>query len=159
MQYDMIYMGSSQYLVDDFKSCMMKNFEMTDLRLLRYLLGLEVRQGEDGIFVSQEKYAVDLVKKFNMLNCEVAATPMNMNEKLKRGDGTELADERLFRSVVGGLNYLTHSRPDITFPVTAASRVLHNPTRQHLGAAKRILPYIAGTVNFGIWYTKVAISD
>lgn len=82
---DMIYMGSSQSLVDDFKSSMMKIFEMTDLGLLRYFLGLEVKQGEDGIFVCQEKYATDLLKRFNMTNCEVAATPMNINEKLQRG--------------------------------------------------------------------------
>ncbi|XP_074299655.1 secreted RxLR effector protein 161-like [Silene latifolia] len=80
---------------------------------------------------------------------------MNINEKLKRQDGTEQADGRMYRSLVGGLNYLTHTRPDIAFPVSVVSRYMHNPTRQHFGAAKRILRYVAGTVNFGIWYTKV----
>ena len=88
--------------------------------------------------------------------CEVAATPMNTNEKLKCDDGTENADARLFRSIVGGLNYLTHTRPDICFAVNVVSRYMHCPTKQHLGAAKRILRYVAGTVNFGLWYCHVS---
>lgn len=150
---DMIYMGSSE-LVNDFKSSMMKNFEMTDLGLLQYFLGIEVIQGEEGIFASQKKYAADLVKKFNMSNCEKALTPMNINEKLQREDGTEQADARLYRSLVGGLNYLTHTRPDIAFSVSVVSRYMHNPTKQHFGAAKRILRYVAGTIDYGMWYSS-----
>ena len=63
---DIIYMGSSNSLIADFKACMMKTFEMTDLGLLHYFLGLEVKQGADGIFVSQQKYAMDLLKRHNM---------------------------------------------------------------------------------------------
>lgn len=153
---DMIYFGSSSSLIDGFKSEMMRNFEMTDLGLLKYVLGLEVIQGEDGIFISQKKHAEDLLKRFNMMSCEAAITPMNINEKLQREDGTEKANPRLFRSLVGGLNYLTHTRPDISFSVGVVSRFLHSPTKQHFGAAKRILCYIAGTVDFGIWYSDVA---
>ena len=152
---DMIYMGSSRALIDEFKSCMMNKFEMSDLGLLQYFLGLEVLQKEDGIFVCQKKYAADLLKRFHTSNCEVEATPMNPNEKLQLKDGTRKADGRFFRSLVGGLNYLTHTRPDIAFPVSYVSRYMHSPTKQHLGAAKRILHYIAGTKNFGIWYTNV----
>ncbi|KAK2981110.1 hypothetical protein RJ640_021164 [Escallonia rubra] len=121
-----------------------------------YFLGLEVKQGKDGIFISQKKYATDLLKKFNMLNCKVAATPMNVNEKLKIEDGTQSTDGRFFRSLVGGLIYLTHTRPDIAFSVGVVSRFMHNPTAHHLGAAKRILRYIAGTRDFGLWYSQVS---
>lgn len=152
---DIIYLGSSQSLIDDFKSCMMRTFEMTDLGLLKYFLGLEVLQSKEGIFVCQKKYAVDMLKRFNMANCETSATPMNINEKLQCEDGTEKANPSVFRSMVGGLNYLTHTRPDISFSVSAVSRFLHSPTKQHLGAAKRILRYVAGTVNYGIWYSRV----
>lgn len=151
---DMIYMGSSESLVNDFKSSIMKNFEMTDLGLLQCFLGIEVIQGEDGIFATQKKYVVDLVKKFNMSNCEKALTPMNINEKLQREDGTEQADARIYRSLVGGLNYLTHTRPDIAFSVSVVSRYMHNPTKQHFGAAKKILRYVAGTVDYGVWYSN-----
>ncbi|XP_074300477.1 secreted RxLR effector protein 161-like [Silene latifolia] len=80
---------------------------------------------------------------------------MNVNEKLQREDGTGPADGKLYRSIVGGLNYLTHTRPDIAFPVSVVSRYMHNPTKQHFGAAKRILRYVASSLNFGIWYTTV----
>lgn len=151
---DMIYIGSSKSLVNDFKSSMMRNFEMSNLGLLKYFLGLEVIQDKDGIFISQKKYAEDLLKKFQMMNCEVATTPMNINEKLQRADGTEKANPKLFRSLVGGLNYLTHTRPDIAFSVSVVSRFLQSPTKQHFGAAKRVLRYVAGTTDFGIWYSK-----
>ncbi|XP_074289333.1 secreted RxLR effector protein 161-like [Silene latifolia] len=91
-----------------------------------------------------------------MTNCEIAATPMNVNEKLQRDDGTGHANGKLHMSLVGGLNYLTHTRPDIAFPVSVVSRYMHNPTKQHLGAAKRILRYVAGTMRYGVWYTRVA---
>ncbi|KAK9665921.1 hypothetical protein RND81_14G146000 [Saponaria officinalis] len=152
-------MGSSESLVEAFKSSMKSQFEMTDLGALKYFLGLEINQSADGIFLCQEKYPTDMLKKFNMSNCEAATTPMNVNEKLQREDGTGPADGKLYRSIVGGLNYLTHTRPDISFPVSVVSRYMHKPTKQHLGAAKRILRYVAGSLNAGIWYTKVSDSN
>ncbi|CAH9119565.1 unnamed protein product [Cuscuta europaea] len=142
-------------MLDGFKSARTKEFEMTDLGMLRYFLGLEVRQDCNGIFLCQKKYAMDLLKRFHMENCEAAKTPMNTNEKLQKSDGTEKADATLYRSMVGGLNYLTHSRPDITLSVRIVSRYMHNPTKQHLGAVKRIMKYISGTLEYGIQYTRV----
>ncbi|XP_074590043.1 secreted RxLR effector protein 161-like [Curcuma longa] len=133
----------------------MEKFEMSDMGLLHYFLGLEVKQGVDGIFISQRKYATDLLKRFSLFNCNPATTPMNTNEKLQLEDGSEKANAKYFRSLVGGLIYLTHTRPDIAFSVGVISRFMQNPTKHHLGAAKRILRYIAGTVDYGIWYTKV----
>lgn len=98
-------MGSSSSLIDEFKMCMKNKFEMSDLGLLHYFLGLEVKQVEDEVFFSQRKYATDLLKRFNMLNCKVAATPLNLNEKLQLDDGTEQANCSYFRSLVGGLIY------------------------------------------------------
>ncbi|GJR77080.1 retrovirus-related pol polyprotein from transposon TNT 1-94 [Tanacetum coccineum] len=153
---DMIYMGSSQKLVSEFKSCMMSEFEMSDLGNLKYFLGLEVKQADDGIFVSQRKYAKDLLSKFGMQNCNGEATPMNPGEKLQQDDGTEFADPSYYRSLVGGLNYLTNTRPDIMFSVSVLSRYLHMPTMHHLGAATRVLRYVAETYDFGIWYSRAA---
>ena len=152
----MIYMGSCESIVAEFKARMMNKFEMSYLGLLHYFLGLEVKEGIDGIFILQRKYAMDLFKKFNMVNYKVAATPMNVNEKLNRDDGAKLANATFFRSLVGGLNYLSHTRPNIAFPVGVFSRFMHNPSKLHLGAAKRVLRYVAGTVEFGIWYSKVS---
>lgn len=153
---DIIYMSSSDFLVADFKSNMMKKFEMSDMGLLHYFLGLEVKQGVDGIFISQRKYATDLLKRSSLLNCNPAPTPMNINEKLQLKDGSDKANEKSFRSLVGGLIFLTHTRPDIAFSIGVISRFMQNPTKHHLGAAKRILRYVAGTINYGIWYTPVS---
>ncbi|XP_059281235.1 uncharacterized mitochondrial protein AtMg00810-like [Lycium ferocissimum] len=81
---------------------------------------------------------------------------MNINEKLQRADGTEKANSRLFRSLVGGLNYLTHTRPDIAFSVSVVSRFLQSPPKQNFGVAKRILRDVAGIIDFGNWYSKAS---
>ncbi|KAL4182659.1 hypothetical protein AMTRI_Chr11g94310 [Amborella trichopoda] len=80
---------------------------------------------------------------------------MNTSEKLTVDDGMTKANEKLFRSIVGGLMYLTHTCPDIMFPVSLVSRFMHNPSVRHLGAAKRILRYIRATSNYGIWYKPI----
>ena len=89
---------------------MMNKFEMKNLGLLHYFLGIEVKQGEDGNFISQRKYVVDLLKRFNMLDCKVVGTPMNVNEKLQLVDGTKKADGSYFQSLVGGLINMTQTR-------------------------------------------------
>lgn len=86
----------------------MHNFEMSDLGFLHYFLGIEVIQDSNGIFISQRKYASDLLKRCGMSNCAPARTPMNHNEMLILIDGVEKADEIFFRSMVGGLIFLSH---------------------------------------------------
>uniref|UniRef100_A0A3Q7GFS2 Reverse transcriptase Ty1/copia-type domain-containing protein n=1 Tax=Solanum lycopersicum TaxID=4081 RepID=A0A3Q7GFS2_SOLLC len=81
--------------------------------VINYFLGIEFHQTEDEIFISQRKYAKDLLIKFGLVNCKPGATPMNIGEKLQLHGGTEMDDVRSFRSMVGGLTYLTHTRPDI----------------------------------------------
>ena len=109
---------------------------------------------EGGIFITQRKYAKDMLNKFNMSNCKWSTTPMNMNEKLQMEDGSLAADGSMFRSLVGGLIYLTRTRPDIAFLVGVVSRFMHNPSQHHLGAVKRILKYVAGTTDLGILYKQ-----
>lgn len=151
---DLIYTGTTAKLVEEFKYSMMKEYEMTDLGLMKYFLGIQVKQSENGIFISQEKYVEDLLKKFNMLNCKPVATPMAMNEKFSKYDGASKADATIFRSLVGSLIYLTNTRPDIVHAVSIISRFMSDPSNLHFCAAKRILRYIKGTKNFGINYAK-----
>ena len=103
----------------------------------------------------KRKYAIDFLNRFNMLNCKSTPTPINANEKLVVDDGTGMSSARYYRSIVGGLNYLSHSRPDIAYVVSVVSRFMHGPTKHHLGATKRIMRYVAETIDFGIWYTNV----
>uniref|UniRef100_A0A3Q7I494 Reverse transcriptase Ty1/copia-type domain-containing protein n=1 Tax=Solanum lycopersicum TaxID=4081 RepID=A0A3Q7I494_SOLLC len=139
-------MGSCKTLVAEFKSFMMKEFEMSDLGVLQYFLGLQKMV----YFVSQTKYAKNLLFKFGMHNCKAAVTPMNAHEKFQLKMATDLADPSHYRSLIGGLNYLTHTRPDIMFSAYTWSY------QQHLGAVRRVLRYVAGTVDFGTWYSKDA---
>ena len=84
----MIYMSLSSFFVKQFHENMSKEFEMSNLVLLHYFLGIEVKPVEDGIFISQKKYAIDQLKSFHMSNYKIASTPMNLNEKLQVEDGT-----------------------------------------------------------------------
>ena len=136
---DIVYMASSQQMVEDFRHSMMKSFEMTDLGLLHYFLGLEIKQNEVGIFFCQQNYAYNRLKKFNMTECKKTATPMNTGEKFYVHDGSGEADARLYRSLIGELIYLTHTRPDISHSVGVLSRFMQTPSKQHLGAARRVL--------------------
>lgn len=152
---DIVYMGSSQEMLLDFKGTMMKVFEMSDLGLLRYFLGLEVKQGKDSVFVSQKKYAENFLCKYNMLACKSVPSPMNPNEKLSLGDGSGDADAKKYRKMVGSLLYLTHTRPDLMYSVSVVSRYMHHPSMHHLGAVKRIMHHIANTIDFGLLYERI----
>lgn len=106
------------------------------------------------IFLHQRKYARDLLLRFGLRYCKASPTPMNANEKLQFEDGTSATNPSFYRSLIGGLNYLTRTRPDVMFSMSMLSRYMHNPTKQYLGADKRVRRYIAGTIEFGIWYAK-----
>lgn len=142
--------------IDDFKTAMKTKFDMTDLGLMKYFLGIEITQSEDGIFIFQSKYAKDLLRRFNMVNYKLAATPMAIGTKLSKKDQGSSVDPNLYKKLVGCLMYLTTSRPDIMFSISLVSRFMESPMSTHWQAGKRILRYIAGTTNFGILYTSVS---
>jgi len=105
---DLIYTGTNHKIIGEFKQTMMAEFEMTYLGLMKYFLGMQVKQSSGNIFIFQEKYAEDL-KKFNMLDYKPLPTPMATNEKLSKNDGKEKVDESIYRSLVGSLIYLTNT--------------------------------------------------
>ncbi|KAA0060394.1 retrovirus-related pol polyprotein from transposon tnt 1-94 [Cucumis melo var. makuwa] len=86
-----------------------------------------------------------------MDNCKPATTPMNLNEKLQQNDGAEIVNARWFRSLVGGLIYLTHTHPDISYSIGMISKFMQCPSRDHFRAAKRVMRYITRTIEYGIW--------
>ncbi|CAL2268742.1 unnamed protein product [Prunus armeniaca] len=137
-----------------FKKNMMKEYEMTDLGTMRYFLGIQVQQSDEGIFISQEKYAENLLKKFKMLKSKPMDTPMAINLKLTSNDGAPKFDASIYRTVVGSLIYLTNTRPDIVHVVSVVSRFMSDPSNHHFVAVKRILRYIQGTKGYGIRYTQ-----
>ncbi|KAG6493852.1 hypothetical protein ZIOFF_048855 [Zingiber officinale] len=156
---DVIYTGTDIKMVEDFKLAMMKKFEMSNLGLMRYFLGFQVKQSSGEIFISQEKYVEDLLKKFQMLSCKPVPTPMALNEKLQQEDDSKMADEKLYRSLVGSLIYLTNTRPDIVQPVSVLSRFMSKPSKVHYAAAKRVLRFLQGTMKHGLRYVKESNND
>lgn len=153
---DIIYVGSSQSQVEDFKQDMMSTFEMTDLGLLHYFLGLEIMRSKGCVFVSQKRYAMDFLNKYNMQHLNAASTPMDINEKLQLEDGSGETDGKRYHGMVGSLIYLSHSPPDIFYSVGVVSRFMNNPSKLHAAAVKRIMRYIAGTTEYGLLYEKVS---
>uniref|UniRef100_A0A2N9G770 Integrase catalytic domain-containing protein n=1 Tax=Fagus sylvatica TaxID=28930 RepID=A0A2N9G770_FAGSY len=145
--------GNNPSMFEDFKNAMAREFEMTDLGLMAYYLGIEVKQTEEGIFISQEGYAKEILKKFEMLDCKPVSTPVECGVKLSRHDEEENVNPTLFKSLVGSLRYLTCTRPDILYGVGLVSRYMEAPTMTHLKTAKRILRYVKGTLDFGLLYS------
>eukprot|EP00253_Pinus_taeda_P019723 PITA_19723 len=121
---------------------MKKEFEMTDMGLLRYFLGIEIDQNENGIFISQERYVNEVLERFHMQECKARITPTVMGLKLSKEDSSKDFDPSLYKSIVGSLMYLTGTRPDIMYAVSLISRFMERPKEAHWQAAKRILRYV-----------------
>ncbi|GJT31786.1 hypothetical protein Tco_0922205 [Tanacetum coccineum] len=121
---------------------------------LTFFLGLQVNQKEDGIFISQDKYVGEILKKFGFSSIRTASTPMETNKALTKDEDCEYVDVHLYRSMIGSLMYLTSSRPDIMFLVCACSRFQVHPKVSHLNEVKRIFRYLKGQPKLGLWYPK-----
>jgi hypothetical protein len=123
---------------------------------LHYFLGIEVNKLKDGIILSQDKYACDLLKRAGMMECKPASMPLAIGGKLMAHSGTQLgsADAIEYRSIVGALQYLTLTRPDLAFAVNKVCQFLHTPTDEHWAAVKRILRYVKGCTKVGLKITK-----
>jgi histone deacetylase 1/2 len=130
------------------------DFALKDLSDLHFFLGIEVKMSSNGVVLTQEKYAMDLLKKVGMLQCTTCPTPLSITEKLSLTDGESLGteDSTNYRSIVGALQYLTLTRPDLAFLVNKVCQYLHAPTTAHWTAVKRILRYIRGTVKVGLTF-------
>ena len=151
---DIIFGSTSNSEVQIFVKQMQQEFEMSMVGELTYFLGLQVRQTDEGTFVSQSKYARNLVKKFGLENSKHTNTPMSTTLKLTRDENGVKVDPTLYRSMIGSLLYLTASRPDICYSVGVCARYQGNPMESHVTAVKRIIRYVNSTVDFGIWFSK-----
>ncbi|GKE95108.1 uncharacterized mitochondrial protein-like protein, partial [Tanacetum coccineum] len=129
-------------------------FQMSSMGELTFFLGLQVKQKEDGIFLSQDKYVTEILKKFGFTNVKTASTPMETQKPLLKDEDGEEVDVHLYRSMIGSLMYLTSLRPDIMFEVCACARYQVNPKVSHLHTVKRIFRYLKGQPKLGLWYPK-----
>ena len=128
-------------------------FEMKDLGLLHYFLGLEVWQKPGEIILSQGKYTVEILQKFGMTECKTMVTPMDANLKKLASSDSQMVDPTMYRQLIGSLMYLVNTRPDICFAVSTLSQFMVEPRHEHWIAAKHVLRYLKGTVGYGLRYT------
>ncbi|GJY40233.1 putative ribonuclease H-like domain-containing protein [Tanacetum coccineum] len=151
---NIIFGSTKQSMCTEFEEVMRKRFQMSSMGELTLFLGLQVKQQPDGIFISQDKYVDDILKKFDFCSIKTATTPIKSNKPLvKDEDGVEV-DVHEYRSMIGSLMYLTASRPDIMFAVCACARFQVTPKASHLHAVKRIFRYLKHQPKLGLWYPR-----
>nr|CAN62460.1 hypothetical protein VITISV_035911 [Vitis vinifera] len=138
----------------NFSKCMHSEFEMSMMGELNFFLGLQIKQLKEGTFINQAKYIKDLLKRFNMEEAKVMKTPMSSSIKLDMDERGKSIDSTMYRGMIGSLLYLTASRPDFMYSVCLCARFQSCPKESHLSAVKRILRYLKGTMNIGLWYPK-----
>ena len=134
---------------------MTNRFEMSMMGEMSYFLGLQVKQLPEGFFLSQTKYAKDLLSKFDLKeNTKAKKVPMCPSAKIELESSEPDFDISKYRSIIGSLLYLTAKRPDIAFAVGLCARFQAAPKQNHYLAAMNILKYIKGTMDVGLWYAK-----
>ncbi|GJR49120.1 putative ribonuclease H-like domain-containing protein [Tanacetum coccineum] len=151
---DIIFGSTKKSLCTEFEQMMHKRFQMSSMGELTFFLGLQVQQKEDGIFISQDKYVADILKKFDFVTVKTASTPIETNKALIKDEEAENVDVHLYRSMIRSLMYLTASRPDIMFSVCACARFQVTPKTSHLHVVKRIFRYLKGQPKLGLWYPR-----
>jgi hypothetical protein len=146
---DLMITGSSSKDINQFKREMAKVFKMSDLGLLHYYLGIEIKQGQEGVSLCQGAYAAKILEKTGLADCNSCQVPMEPRLKLSKESDQPGVDQTEYMSIVGCLRYLVNTRPGIAFVVGYVSRFLENP-KDHMTAVKHIVRYVAGTKNWGL---------
>ncbi|GJU18563.1 putative ribonuclease H-like domain-containing protein [Tanacetum coccineum] len=119
---DIIFRSTKKYLCVEFKKMMQKRFQISSMGELTFFLGLQVKQKYDGIFINQDKYVADILKKFNFVTVNTISTLIETNKALLKDEEVEDVDVHLYRLMIGSLMYLTASRPEIIYVVCAYAR-------------------------------------
>ncbi|KAM7499356.1 hypothetical protein LguiA_023770 [Lonicera macranthoides] len=151
---DMVLTGNDPQEQQALKKLLSQEFEMKDLGDLKYFLGIEVSRSSKGIFLSQRKYALDLLSETGMLACQPSETPMEEGLKLELETDQVPVDKGRYQRLVGRLMYLAHTRPDISYALSIVSQFLHNPGEKHMQAVMRIISYLKATPGKGILFQK-----
>ncbi|PRQ57648.1 putative RNA-directed DNA polymerase [Rosa chinensis] len=150
---DIVVTGSNDDLLQSFIDALGRCFDIKDLGPLHYFLGLQVHPVSHGLHINQVKYAYDLLSKHDLFLSKPVNTPMSAKHNLTTTHGALLANPSEFRALVGTLQYLTITRPDIAFAVNLVSQFMSQPREPHLVAVKRILRYVKGTLGHGLSFT------
>ncbi|XP_066380227.1 uncharacterized mitochondrial protein AtMg00810-like [Miscanthus floridulus] len=133
--------------IGSFKCEMVAHFRMSDLGAHSYYLGIEVRQGKEELTLGQSAYASKLLERSGMTECKPCVTPMEEQLKLMKASTAVKVDATRYQSIIGGLCYLVHTRPNIAFTVGYVSRFMEDPREDHWATVKRLLCYVKGTLD------------
>ncbi|CAM8893220.1 unnamed protein product [Rhodiola kirilowii] len=156
---DIILTASDSSFLRNIISILSKEFAMTYMGSLHYFLGISVTKNHDGLLLSQEKYAYEILQKEKLSECNPSRTPVDASTKLGKDAGEQVSDPTLYRSLAGALQYLTFTRPDISYAVQQCCLFMHDPREKHFSALKRILRYIKGTASLGLQLSRSSIND
>ncbi|GJR14669.1 ribonuclease H-like domain-containing protein [Tanacetum coccineum] len=146
---NIVLTASSTALLQRIITVLHGEFAMTDLGSLNYFLGISAQRSSSGLFLSQSKFAEEILERAHMQHCNPCRTPVDTESKLG-SDGDPVSDPTLYRSLAGALQYLTFTRPDISYAVQQVCLYMHDPRAPHFTALKRILRYVRGTLTFGL---------
>ncbi|KAK9060220.1 hypothetical protein SSX86_020924 [Deinandra increscens subsp. villosa] len=156
---DIILVTSSDPLHTRLMASLSGEFAMKDLGPLSYFLGISVTRSGDSMFLSQASYARDIIDRASMSTCNPVATPVDTQSKLGVSSGPDFDNPTLYRSLAGALQYLTFTRPDISYAVQQVCVHMHAPRLDHWNALKRILRYLQGTSHYGLTLGRATSSD
>ncbi|CAM8997494.1 unnamed protein product [Rhodiola kirilowii] len=155
---DLIITGSHANFIDEFVQLLNRDFSLKDLGTLHYFLGIEISHSESSIQLSQQKYICDILERSNMSGARPISSPAEPGSRLT-ASGDPISDPTLYRSVVGTLQYVTITRPEISYAVNRVCQFMHSPTESHWCAVKRILHYLKGTLSSGLVLQKARDSQ
>lgn len=151
---DLFVTGTSLDLINKFKEEMTSKFEMSDLGRRTYYLGIEVIQHDEGIVLTQSRYALKILEETGMKDCNLVHTPMETGLKLAKSENEKEVDATVFRKNVRCLRYLLHTRPDLSFCVGVLSRYIQSSRESHEAAMKQFLRYLKGIITFGLNFKR-----
>jgi hypothetical protein len=162
---DIIRTANTNSTLHHIIQCLHQEFPMSDLGDVHHFLGVNVQRTPHGMFLSQQQYALEILERANMVNCNPISTPVDTSSKLSSQNGKSVFDPSLYRSLAGALQYLTLTRPDLWYVVQQVCLFMHDPRESHFQLIKRILRYVQGTSHLGLQLFKdpsrelVAYSD
>nr|XP_016508857.1 PREDICTED: uncharacterized mitochondrial protein AtMg00810-like [Nicotiana tabacum] len=148
---DILLIASSSTLLSSLIAALKSEFSMNDLGLINFFLGISVTSRDGGYFICQSKYIKDLLGRANLLSSKPVTSPISPKSIHNSSDSSPFSDATLYRSLVGGLQYLTFTRPDIAFAVNRVSQFMHSPSVTHFTAVKRILRYLNVSLTRGLF--------
>ncbi|XP_023632588.1 uncharacterized protein LOC111828563 [Capsella rubella] len=152
--HNIVFGSTRNELAFNFVEMMKRKFEMVMVGEMTYCLGLQIKQTNGGIYISQESAAKNILRKLEVQMNRESQTPMGTDLRMSRSEHEERADAELYEEMMSGLLQLTATRPDISFSVGVCARYLEDPRMSHFHAARRILTYVKGTTSLGLFYSK-----